>query len=91
MRTFLSASLVALLIAACAATTPEGSVQVTGVVTTEGVECPAVRGDDGKLYTLAGAQDLPPAGTRVRITGQVAEISTCMQGTTIAVTTLDRM
>jgi hypothetical protein len=45
-----------------------------------------MRGDDGKLYTLAG--DLPRRlrpGDRVRVVGQIADISYCQQGTTINV------
>ena len=30
------------------------TVRVTGIITNEGVECTALRGDDGRLYTLAG-------------------------------------
>ena len=56
----------------------------------EGVECPAVRGDDGKLYTIAGTdRDKLVPGTKVRITGSVAEVSTCMQGTTINATKIE--
>lgn len=60
------------------------SVTITGTVTREGVECPAVRGDDGKLYTIVGAgrEKLTP-GMKVRVTGAIAQVSTCMQGTTI--------
>lgn len=69
---------------------PEGSVLVEGVVSEEGVECPALRSDGGDLYTLAGAPgDLEP-GQRVRVVGTIAEISTCMQGTTIQVQRVDR-
>lgn len=62
-----------------------GEVTVTGTLTDEGVECPAMDGDDGALYTLAG--DLGPfgPGDRVRVTGEIAEMSFCMQGTTIQV------
>ncbi len=63
---------------------------ITGVVTNEGVECPAVRADDGKLYTIAAKdrEKLKP-GARVKITGEVAETSTCMQGTTINAATIE--
>ena len=63
---------------------------ITGVVTNEGVECPAVRADDGKLYTIAAKdrEKLKP-GVRVKITGEVAEMSTCMQGTTINAATIE--
>jgi hypothetical protein len=65
------------------------AVSVSGTLTKEGVECPAMRGDDGKLYTL-----LPPAlgafgpGDRVHVEGSVAEMTECQQGTTIVVTKL---
>lgn len=50
-----------------------------------GVECPALRGSDGRLYTLAG--DLGPFGPGdcVRVAGVAAEVSLCMQGTTLSV------
>lgn len=60
-------------------------LQVTGTLGDDGVECPALRGDDGTLYTLAGdTEDFAP-GDRVRVTGRLAEVSVCMQGKTIAV------
>jgi len=67
------------------AVTQTGNVTITGIVTNEGVECPAIRGDDGKLYTITGpARDKLRPGMRVRISGKVAEMSTCMQGITIS-------
>lgn len=60
-------------------------ITVSGVVTGEGVECPALRGNDGRLYTLAGnVGDLEP-GDRIQVQGQRAEVSFCQQGTTIDV------
>jgi hypothetical protein len=58
---------------------------VTGTLTDEGVECPALRGDDGRLYTLAGDVSGFSTGDRVRVRGRVAEISFCQQGTTLEV------
>ncbi len=58
---------------------------VRGVLTAEGVECPALRGDDGILYTLAGKTEGFEIGDRVRVEGTVAEMSICQQGTTIDV------
>lgn len=72
-------------------TTPSNVVVVTGVITDEGVECLAMRGDDGKLYTLGRPANPPAAGTRVRVTGTVAEVSTCMQGITLSVTKLEKI
>jgi Protein of unknown function (DUF5818) len=68
---------------------PPVAVSVTGTLSKEGVECPALRGDDGKLYTLtpAGLGTFGP-GDRVHVEGKVAEVSLCMQGTTIAVTAI---
>ena len=65
---------------------------ISGVVTNEGVECPAVRGEDGKLYTIVGAdrEKLKP-GVRVKITGEPVQMSTCMQGTTIEATRIEVM
>ena len=62
----------------------DSTVTITGTVTDEGVECPALRTDDNQLYTIATSDRsrLKP-GMRVRITGTVAEMSFCQQGTTI--------
>lgn len=67
-----------------------GEVRVTGRLTDEGVECPALRGDDGRLYTLAGDAGGFKPGDRVTVVGTVAEMSTCMQGTTIGVRSIGR-
>lgn len=63
------------------------TVHVTGVLTDEGVECPAVRGDDGQLYTLTPRSSTAGfnTGDRVSVTGKVAEVSFCGQGTTLEV------
>jgi uncharacterized protein YciI len=66
------------------------SVTVTGKLTNEGVECKAMRGDDGKLYTLTGDLKGFRAGDRVKVTGRIAKISRCMQGTTLGVETIER-
>jgi hypothetical protein len=59
-------------------------VSITGTLSNEGAECPALRGDDGKLYSLSdpSAGGFKP-GDRVRVTGEVASMSMCMQGITI--------
>ena len=64
---------------------PNRPVTVTGTLTDEGVECQALRGDDGHLYTLAGDLSGFSTGDRVRVKGRVAEVSICQQGTTIEV------
>ena len=64
---------------------PPPRVDIFGTLTREGATCPAMRGDDGRLYTLAGhIGDLVP-GDRVRVQGERAEMSTCMQGETITI------
>ena len=60
-------------------------LEVTGIITREGVECPALRSDTGELYTLAGDTGRFRPGDRVTVRGRGAETSFCMQGTTIAV------
>jgi hypothetical protein len=66
------------------------SITVTGKLTNEGVECKAMRGDDGKLYTLTGDLKGFKPGDRVKVTGRVAEMSSCMQGTTLGVEKIER-
>jgi hypothetical protein len=63
-------------------------ITVAGTLTGEGVECPAMRGDDGKLYSLTPKEKLglTAAGMRIRVEGTVAEMSLCQQGVTIEVT-----
>ena len=62
------------------------SVTIVGRLTSEGVECQALRGDDGQLYTLLGG-DLGSlsADARVSVIGERLEFSTCQQGITIRV------
>jgi hypothetical protein len=68
---------------------PSGAISVTGTLSKEGVECQALRGDDGQLYTFASSKlGAFGAGDRVRVEGTKAEVSTCMQGVTIDVTSI---
>lgn len=68
---------------------PGAAVIVTGTLSSEGAECPTLRGDDGKIYSLTGAKlgKLGP-GSHVHVEGTLADVSTCMQGTTIVVTSI---
>jgi Protein of unknown function (DUF5818) len=66
------------------------SITVTGKLTDEGVECKAMRGDDGKLYTLTGDLKDFRTGAYVKVTGRIAEMSNCMQGTTLSVEKIER-
>jgi hypothetical protein len=58
---------------------------VRGRLTDEGVECRAMRGPERRLYTLVG-DAVPAVGGEVCVCGRVAELSSCMQGTTLVVT-----
>ncbi len=79
---------VVVLTGACAEDAPplrEGMVRFEGTLTSEGVECSAMRGEGGELYTLVGDIAGPNPGDRVCVEGTVAEFSICQQGTTINV------
>lgn len=66
------------------------TIRVTGQLV-DGVECPALRGDDGNLYTLAMPDgDEFQAGDRVEVLGTEAEASICMQGTTLKVQSIQQ-
>jgi uncharacterized Ntn-hydrolase superfamily protein len=65
-------------------------VEVAGVLTDEGIECRALRGDDGRLYTLTGDLGDFATGDRVKVTGTKVEMSICMQGTTLAVKRIEK-
>jgi len=56
-----------------------------GVLTDEGVECQAFRSEDGDLFTLIGDLEGFTNGDKVVVCGTIAEISFCMQGTTLVI------
>ena len=68
------------------------AVTVTGTLTDEGVQCQALRGNDGALYTIrrTNAVRALRAGDRIRVEGKTAEVSICQQGITIDVTRLEK-
>jgi hypothetical protein len=66
------------------------TVVVVGTLTDEGVECRALRAEDGTLYTLVGELKGFKTGDKVRVVGQRVEVSTCMQGTTLSVKNIKR-
>lgn len=72
-------------------TDQDGIIRREGTITSEGVECPALRGEDGVLYTLTGDVAALTAGDAVAVRGTLAESSLCMQGTTIQVETTNRL
>ncbi len=69
---------------------PGRRVTVTGRLTGEGAECQAFRSKGGTLYTLTGNLRGFRAGDKVRVVGRVAEVSTCMQGTTLVLESIKR-
>ena len=64
---------------------PDGILRIGGTLTDEGVECPALRGDDGQLYTLAGDLAGASIGETVCVEGRLVEISICQQGITLEI------
>jgi LysM repeat protein len=59
-------------------------VTVSGRIA-RGVECPLLRADDGRTYSLTGDLAGYRAGDRVLVQGRLAEVSICMQGPAIEV------
>ena len=71
---------------------PDNARSITGTYVAGGAECQLLRGDDGKEYSLTGAAVGNAAnGDRVRVTGTVAEMSFCMQGTTLNVVRVEKI
>ena len=68
-------------------TQPDGRLMrcYKGVLTDEGVECQAFRSEDGELLTLIGDLEKYGNGDKVVVCGTIADISFCMQGTTLVV------
>jgi hypothetical protein len=62
-----------------------GIVHLAGEVTAEGLRCTALRGDDGRLYTLEGDVFGVRPGDDVQVAARVVRNSACRQGTTLAV------
>jgi LysM repeat protein len=67
-----------------------GSVSVSGTLTRQGVECPVMRGDDGRTYSLLGELRGVRPGDRIHVEGRIVEMSTCMQGTSLEISRLRR-
>jgi len=61
------------------------TVCIKGTLTDEGIECQALRTEDGELYTLVGDLRGFSKGDTVYVSGTIAQVSFCMQGITIAV------
>lgn len=60
-------------------------IHIEGQLTSEGVECQAMRADDGTLYTLIGDLGDFRDGDQVLLEASPAEVSICLQGTTLLV------
>ncbi len=74
------------------ASATQGEITIIGKLTGEGVECRAMRADgSNELYTLTGNTSGFQTGDHVKVVGKIAEISYCMQGTTIAVKSITRV
>ncbi len=69
---------------------PGPETRISGILTPEGVECQALRGQDGQLYTLVGDLRGYDDGDVVQVVGEVQEISFCQQGTTIEIEEIRR-
>lgn len=66
-------------------------MKLTGELVEGGVECQRFRSDDNKFYTLTGDLKGFRTGDKVEITATRAEISACMQDTTLVVKTIRRV
>jgi hypothetical protein len=60
-----------------------GPIATTGVMPT--VECPEIRGPDGRLYALAGAVGDYRPNDQVTIESETANASWCVHGPTIEI------
>lgn len=60
-------------------------INVTGTLLDASATCPRLAGDDGRIYALAGNTREFDTGDRVRVTGELADVSTCNQRRTIDV------
>ena len=91
MRTILLLVLIMILSISSYAVEANNLIHIRGIVTNEGVECPAIRGDDGKLYTLTGFSEQLYVGDVIEVVGRPAEVSICMQGITLSVVTYKKL
>lgn len=87
----LVADLATLAVLGAAMATDAPTLTIVGQLTDEGVECPALRADDGQLYTLLLTDLRIIEGySRVRVTGTKVSASYCMQGITIDVKSIEQ-
>lgn len=60
-------------------------MELTGTLIAGGVECQLFQADSGEKYTLIGDLNGFKDGDRVSMSGEVVELSHCMQETTIRI------
>lgn len=63
-------------------------IELTGTLIPGGVECQLFQADSGDKYTIVGDLNGIKNGDKVRLTGEVAQISHCMQEITIIIKTI---
>lgn len=65
-----------------AGTRPAGEAQMITVrgVVGEGTECPVLESDDGRRFALSMDKGDHAPGTRLEVTGEMADASFCMEG-----------
>jgi len=68
----------------------DGLVAISGVITPEGVKCPALRDDTGRMYNLLGDLEGYDKGDRVLVRGAItADDDICGQAETLQVRTIE--
>jgi hypothetical protein len=71
----------------------QSDITIIGTMIAGGVECHAMRAEDGTIYTMRRSplvRQLRP-GARVKVEGKIAETSTCQQGITIVPTRIEQL
>ena len=63
----------------------EGVFRVEGEISDEGLTCPTLRNDDGRLYTLGGNTEGLTAGSRVVLRATLSDEPLCDEGVAIEV------
>jgi len=64
---------------------PSERLIVSGTIIKGGIECPLLRSDEGRVYSLTGDIGGFGLGDRVLVEGRLAEVSICMQGQALQV------
>lgn len=65
-------------------------IVITGILSDEGIECKAMRADDGRLYTFTNLPNEIATGDRITIEGAKQRVSICQQGITIKLDAVKR-